>query len=1105
MCLCVIIIASRPDRPFNAAEENCFQALYASEYATTWDRVPKKTDGTCAWFLNHQKFLEWRDQPDSSLLWLSADPGCGKSVLSSFLCQHLSPPPFSESGKGKVIYFFFNADDAKQDSAVAALSAMIHQLIAQDHDLISHVINEYKTKKDNFLREFSTLKNIFTSIVMAWTDVNLIFVVDALDECTEDSTSSSRTELVEQLSKLVTIPRRQPIKIFMASRPLHTLQKRWANSRTILFDAGKVSSAIENDIERFIEARLSVLDLEDNIRDGVEACLITNADKTFLWASLVLRDMENSPSLTKKTLEQILDTIPKDLESLFEASLRQSRDEAATKKLLQILIFSKRPLSLTETDFAFHIKDSDASTTDVDREFRNIERMVRELCGSLVRVTSKHLYLVHQTASEYFRSEKPRARQHSWKRSIGAMESNLLLTKACMTYLMFSDFESEIPGGIMSIDPEYPYGLPRKFKEEIIDQYPFLNYAATYWFEHFRESEITPGEHAMNISYKLCMTESARFRNWRPASYKTGKLSTVNHQSNSDFFLRIGFGHDVAVADMLDNGSDANDTWAEKSALVYAIEVGYVKVVRVLAEMGADVNAQAPDCLSSFCNTEPIYMAIEHDHLEDEDRIEMLRILIEHGADVNSLYEEEKFDPEELDLAAELDWSDLADPEKERLEQTPYTALHGTEMFWTYDEYSPHYGRMNIEVGDRDSIRHYIEFYRKGTCRTPIMTAAEYGRADVVKLLLAHNADVNIRGIGHDTALHLAVKNGHGEVVKALLKKSDNANKRLAMVYAANPKTYGPATWDPTSPRIMRILLDSRLSPNQTDYAGVTPIMYHFSAGHVKYVQILLGTHPWPSYGFIKYWPRDDEIDVGKMMLGMRRDPVPWHYIQEVFKHEELHMALVHGRESNRRTALHFATSPEGVAYLLDKGASIESTDLDGRTALMFAARWDNTPVVQYLIQRGADIRSADYHGDTPLHHASERNNRETMEYLIGKGADKDVENKAGRTAVDNVNLYRPLMPGGTVYEAFQKVHAEYVRKGFYQPEFFNDRISPLKRSLNCEFKRRMSLSKSEWEAQVKEDQDNMGDHGLEILVQRFTIELGLTYRILSAEREDGS
>lgn len=65
-------------------ERDLLQDL-ASDYEGYKDFNPQRVEGTCEWFFNDDRYLKWRDSSISSLLWVSAGPGCGKSVLSRAL------------------------------------------------------------------------------------------------------------------------------------------------------------------------------------------------------------------------------------------------------------------------------------------------------------------------------------------------------------------------------------------------------------------------------------------------------------------------------------------------------------------------------------------------------------------------------------------------------------------------------------------------------------------------------------------------------------------------------------------------------------------------------------------------------------------------------------------------------------------------------------------------------------------------------------------------------------------------------------------------------------------------------------------------------------
>lgn len=49
------------------------------------NRIEMRVPETCELVLKNQKFLGWRQEATSKLVWISADPGYGKSVLSRSL------------------------------------------------------------------------------------------------------------------------------------------------------------------------------------------------------------------------------------------------------------------------------------------------------------------------------------------------------------------------------------------------------------------------------------------------------------------------------------------------------------------------------------------------------------------------------------------------------------------------------------------------------------------------------------------------------------------------------------------------------------------------------------------------------------------------------------------------------------------------------------------------------------------------------------------------------------------------------------------------------------------------------------------------------------
>ena len=117
-------------------EVRCLQYL-STDYEEGKDRNKKRVPGTCQWVLDNDIFQDWRESP-SSLLWISADPGCGKSILSKTLIDERLVT--SSTKPVSVCCFFFKYDDAKRQTGDQVLAAILHQLFVQRPCLLKHAV-----------------------------------------------------------------------------------------------------------------------------------------------------------------------------------------------------------------------------------------------------------------------------------------------------------------------------------------------------------------------------------------------------------------------------------------------------------------------------------------------------------------------------------------------------------------------------------------------------------------------------------------------------------------------------------------------------------------------------------------------------------------------------------------------------------------------------------------------------------------------------------------------------------------------------------------------------------------------------------------------------
>ncbi|CAF3015010.1 unnamed protein product [Rotaria sp. Silwood2] len=89
------------------------------------------------------------------------------------------------------------------------------------------------------------------------------------------------------------------------------------------------------------------------------------------------------------------------------------------------------------------------------------------------------------------------------------------------------------------------------------------------------------------------------------------------------------------------------------------------------------------------------------------------------------------------------------------------------------------------------------------------------------------------------------------------------------------------------------------------------------------------------------------------------------------------------------------------VEKLLQRGVDINTSNIDGLTALHQACIDNNLLMVEYLLNRSADINCQDNEGWTPLHAAASCGNLDIVKYLLSRGAIVDVCNNEGELPID--------------------------------------------------------------------------------------------------------
>ena len=75
------------------------------------------------------------------------------------------------------------------------------------------------------------------------------------------------------------------------------------------------------------------------------------------------------------------------------------------------------------------------------------------------------------------------------------------------------------------------------------------------------------------------------------------------------------------------------------------------------------------------------------------------------------------------------------------------------------------------------------------------------------------------------------------------------------------------------------------------------------------------------------------------------------------------------------------------LTKLAGKGASVDTTDIDGNTLLMLAARDGHVETVDFLVKNHAKLNARNAAGDTALRLAAFRGHQKVVELLLAGGA----------------------------------------------------------------------------------------------------------------------
>jgi hypothetical protein len=547
---------------------------------TLISKTSESLEGTGIWFLDHEQYHLWLNQP-SAFLWLKGRPGAGKSVLMSTVIRDLEK---TRRPGELVVYYFANGYYHGVSTAKAILCSMLGQLLCRE-------------PTQNSLRELLPLLNDLvaagnpiSSSSMIWLfsrirhrlrgNETLYLLLDGLDE---ESHSPQERELVLELIDHAS--RHDPnhhIKCFVSSRSNFFGNRLPKGALEVELDSNPLtrkdmSLYVQDSLHRsvFPSACLDVQELEEQ--------LLNSASGSFLVLRLILEQgrprIGNSKATFKEFLVNLNDFSEVGLGTMYSGMLARIEDcnKEAALSMLRWVTFAARPLESEELLLLY--KQSGIEIKEED---------ISNISAGLLISTGNQIRFTHFSVREYFASQL----SDRWEEL--SEEANEMIAHACLKILPAESILQSLSISTKSVLPS---------KGALASS--FVPYAQTHWIFHYkrgeRRSTYLAGllhdilEQGFVVSKKSGHTteDNSKQNAWESIERPTAE-SQQNFESLNfvNIALRISsrFGFVKLATLELDMGANINSTSGpeQQTPLCRAARWGHLEVARLLLQRGAD-------------------------------------------------------------------------------------------------------------------------------------------------------------------------------------------------------------------------------------------------------------------------------------------------------------------------------------------------------------------------------------------------------------------------------------------------------------------------------------------------------------------------------------
>ncbi|CAG7565196.1 unnamed protein product [Fusarium equiseti] len=795
-----------------------------------------RNSDTGDWFIKHRVVTQWMVQPNSRM-WLTGIPGSGKTLLCGLLIERVLNICTTDT---ILAFSFCDYKDPETQALGNILSSIALQIGLQKPDAFTRLQEYYKelhpTSGLPRQIDIGKLTETITYICHLFTKVFLI--VDGLDECINNSREITRG--IAQLAS--SIPN---LSIALFSRREIEIDSELVPE----YDEIEIS-AQRQDLERYIDGEmkgrpaLRGLPLDESQK--IKEALISKANGMFRWVTCQLDCLEGLGRIGR---ENALHELPPTLDESYDRILNKVMSKRGRKVAQEIVrntlhwvCYDSKCLSIAQICEALSITLSRGATKveTVD------EKEILTYCSSLIRKNLKgdRFELAHFTVEEYLNAIDDQSTLRSFRYS--ESDAEVSLARVSLEHILSPTFASRPVAERSECEkvlqrrrdhPFYGYaathwpaasgthddGAVNKLLRDLFTprkrQY-LHNWLIEFCLCHFPSGDqfddttynklmnvinfiLRQDLTALHIAAMVCSSSLCR---WLLSIDMDVNATTFSDLAPIHFallglkvFEGVGQGPLLKLASCsMKNTHNSDDLCATVSTL---IEHGF-KAPEVTR---GSVGKLALDACAERCGGSPFsaLLAVFPDECLAQDALIKIVSLFETDTLKNNLIHEVIQAIFSLDgggdrspqvagalrLVSELVRSDGSWDTYDHAEHRFLPVLIQDNDFLAYTRYTAQQNRAHDMTRLIDDARFHTHFKPTGYIdrhHNPLLTAAAYDNAEVVRVLLQSGFDwLGVEEYG-DTVWHVASRAGSLHVLQTLLGHEEDIGRSLRVVSEGN-------------------------------------------------------------------------------------------------------------------------------------------------------------------------------------------------------------------------------------------------------------------------------------------------------------------------------